>query len=71
MLMTYVEECHSWNFERKLLKTIEKTFGWIAMPKMFFVKAEFKGNHNSNKVIGTSEKGNFLLNLIKNFHQVW
>ena len=40
ILMTYVEECHSWNFVRKLSKTIAKTFGWIAVPKMFLVKAD-------------------------------
>ena len=70
ILMTYVEECHSWNFERKLLKTIAKTFGWIAVPKMFLVKAEFKENVIAIpiNIIGTSEEEKFLLNLIKIFH---
>ena len=40
ILMTYVEEYESWNFEKKLLKTVAKTFGWIAVPKMFLVKAD-------------------------------
>ena len=71
ILMTlYVEQCQSWNFEKKLLKTVAKTFGWIAVPKMFLVKADSKEN-----VIATFYKHycnfreeTFLFNLIKIFY---
>ena len=70
ILMTYVEECHSWNFERKLLKTIAKTFGWIAVPNMFLVKADSKENviAISYKHYCNFREETFVLNLIKIFY---
>ena len=55
------------------MKTVAKTFGQIAVPKMFLVKADSKENVIAifYKHYCNFREETFVLNLIKIFYQVW
>ena len=63
ILLIYIEECHSWNFERILLKIVIKNFSTDSCAIMLPVKAKCNGKFDSNcyKYYHENKSGIFLV----------
>ena len=63
ILQIYIEECHSWNFERILLKIVIKKFSTDSCAIMLSMKAKCNGKFDSNfyKYYHNNKSGIFLV----------